>query len=717
MLGIRVLGRCEISLVPGATSGRLGPKLQGLLAFLAMSRGVVVPRCRLAGLLWSERDEQRARHSLCQALTALRAALGPTAAMLRVCPDGVRLVREDLDLDADAFENAAGSGERAMLQEACDLYRGPFLQGLEIREPDFEEWQLGERYRLAEVAVDAFARLLDLQIAAGETEAAVATARRLVAITPLDEPAHARLIQLYSSLGRRGLAEAQYLRCADLLRRELDQAPGQELRAALAAARRRPPAEPVRIMPGADPARTPERAQDANERAGMAWLLAGTAAAMLLPLAAVWTFQGDSIGDPREPLAYQASPWELPAEPSIAVLPFQNLSRDAEKAPFAAGIANDIITDLSKFSTLFVSASTASSRVAADGAKVQDVARALGVRYVLDGSVQWFDGSLAIAANLTEATTGRQVWGERYERPTANLLAVQKEIAQTITAQLGSGWGELQRAELKRIARIPTADLQAYDLYLRGMAYTIRKSKQGNALARQMFEKAIAADPAHARAMAECSLTYINDIFNEWTDDPEQWLLKAEALARGAIEIDASEPWGFVTLGLVYQSKGESARALPLFEKAHALNPNDFYVKEALGYALTYAGSAEEGIRILEQAERLELDTQEHPWILGGAYFFARRYEDALAAFNRTTDREHSPTYWSYKAATHVQLGQLDEARAAVAVALTLDPGLTLQGEHKRRLALGLAPAYAEQLTEALRKAGLPERTPMQLAR
>jgi adenylate cyclase len=714
MLRIRLLGGFALSLAEGSTSGRLGPKPQCLLAFLAMSRGVAVSRGRLAGLLWGERDEELARHSLSQALTTLRPVLGPDVAVLQACPDGVRLAREGFELDVDAFESAARGWQQATLQEACDLYRGEFLEGVEIREPDFEEWVLSERYRLGELAADAFARLLDLQIAAGDADAAIATARRLVAIAPLDELAHARLIELYGMLGRRGLAEAHYARCSELLRRELDRAPGEELRSALAEARRRPPGTAVRSAVGGNAERAFDRPQNAKRRTRIAWVTAGAVGATLLAFAVFWTFGGSPTGDASTTGSYQAAPWDLPAEPSIAVLPFENLSGDQGKAYFADGITNDIITDLSKFSTLFVSSANSSSRYRGEAANAQDVARALGVRYVLEGSVQSTDGRVWINANLIDATTGRHVWAERYERPSENLFAVQKEITQTIAAVLGSGWGELQRAELDRIARIPTEDLEAYDLYLRGMAYNIRKTKQDNALARQMFEKAIQADPNYARAMAESSLTYLNDIFNEWTDHRAEWLQRAETLSRRTIEIDASEPWGFVTLGLVHQLKGQNDRALPLFERAHALNPNDYYVKEALGYAITYSGSADEGVELLEQSERLNPHhTEEHPRVLGGAYFFAHRYQDALAAINRITNREGSPAYWLYKAATHAELGQLDEAGAAVAEALKLDAELTLEGEHERRLALGLAPAYAEHLTEALRKAGLPQRAPL----
>jgi adenylate cyclase len=208
--------------------------------------------------------------------------------------------------------------------------------------------------------------------------------------------------------------------------------------------------------------------------------------------------------------------------------------------------------------------------------------------------------------------------------------------------------------------------------------------------------------------MAVCSLTYLTDVVNGWMDHREQWLQMAEALSRRAIEIDQFEPWGFVTLGLIYQLKTQNDQALPLLEKAHALNPNDYYATDALAYAMTYAGSAERGVELLEKSQRLNpYRAEEHARVLAAAYLFARRYRDALATINRITNREGTPTYWLYKAAIHARLRQLDQARAAITEALELDPDLTLEGEHQRRLALGLAPAYAEQLTEALRMAGL----------
>jgi TolB-like protein/DNA-binding SARP family transcriptional activator len=393
-----------------------------------MSRGVAVPRGRLAGLLWGEHAEEPARHSLSQALTTLRSTLGPAATLLQACPEGVRLAREGLELDVDAFESAARSRQQATLQEACRLYRGAFLEGVEIHEAGFEEWQLTERYRLGELAADAMARLLDLQIAAGEADAAIATARRLVAIAPLDELAHARLIQLYGALGRRGLAEAHYARCADLLRRELDQAPSDELRAALAAARRRPPGTAVR-----------------NEQ------IAGTT----------------RLPPPTD-------------KPSVAVLAFDNLSGDPDEDYFSHGIAEDLITDLSKISGLFVIARNSAFVYRGRAVRVQDVSRDLGARYIVQGSVRKRGSRVRITIQLSDGITGGHVWAERYDRELTDIFAVQDDVTRHIVAALQV---KLRCDERGRARGRGTDHIEAYELFLRGRELLQRRTRDDIALA------------------------------------------------------------------------------------------------------------------------------------------------------------------------------------------------------------------------------------------
>ena len=413
---------------------------------------------------------------------------------------------------------------------------------------------------------------------------------------------------------------------------------------------------------------------------------------------------------PVEAVSGQAEPLPLPAKPSIAVLPFANLSDDTAQDYFVDGITNDIITDLSKFSTLFVIAANSTFRYKGQAVKMQDVARDLGVRYVLEGSVQRAAHVLRVNVQLIDATTGRHLWAERYDRPAGDLFAVQQEMTRQIAGLIASErGGPIGKAELERIVRRPTQNLSAYEYFLRGVGHRNLETKEDTQLAREMFEKASQIDPRYARAIANLSLTYQDDIWGDWTASREQSLARSEELARRAIEIDPSEPLGYMVLGIAYQLRGKADQAISLIEKAQALNRNDVHIKHGLAATLTYAGFPERAIALLEEAQRLD---PYYPEVIlrdvGQAQFFARRYRDALATFSGIT-RRHRTSYWLYVAASHAQLDHLDEARSAIEEALKLNPDLTLEHEISRRVENGLGPRNAEHLREALRKAGLPD--------
>ena len=451
------------------------------------------------------------------------------------------------------------------------------------------------------------------------------------------------------------------------------------------------------------------------KRAGTrAWRLGALAAAAAIAVvvgAGVWVLGPGQLASLLEPSTSPYGPWEVPAEPSIAVLPFANLTNHPGEEYFVDGITSDIITDLSRFSTLFVIAANSTFHYKGQAVKVREVARELGVRYVLEGSVQRIGGTIRINAQLIDAISGHHVWAEHYDRPAQDLFAVQKQITQNIVGTIGSESGGLMQAELERIAHSSTDNLTAYDFYLRGVAYDLRRTKEDNLLARRMFEQAVRADPSYARAVAALGDSYLQDIWGDWAESREQALLRAEEFAQQAIEVDSSEPWGYAVLGFAYQLRARNDQAIPLIEKAHALNPNDYHITYSLGYAHAYAGSPERGIDLIEEAHRLN---PEHPEDslrnLAQAYFFAHRYQDAIATLSKIAQR-HRTSYWLYLAASHAQLDQIEQARAAIGEALKLDPALTLAAEIKRREDNGLARANADHLREALRKAGLPEQS------
>jgi adenylate cyclase len=228
-----------------------------------------------------------------------------------------------------------------------------------------------------------------------------------------------------------------------------------------------------------------------------------------------------------------------------------------------------------------------------------------------------------------------------------------------------------------------------------------------------MFEQAVRLDPNYAKAIANLGMTYLDDIWGDWTEARDQYLRQAEELARRATEVDPFEPLGYVVLGLTYFLESRYDQAVSLLDKARALNPNDDHIIHAQGWVLATSGrSPEMAITLLKEMQ------QRNPYYpeviqrdLALAYLYAHRYEDGLAALNQVA-RRHRPSYWLYKAANHGQLGQLEEARAAIDEGLRLKPDLNLEHAIERRLKMGLSPENAELLREALRTAGLPERAP-----
>jgi adenylate cyclase len=213
-------------------------------------------------------------------------------------------------------------------------------------------------------------------------------------------------------------------------------------------------------------------------------------------------------------------PLPLPDKPSIVVLPFVNLSEDPKQEYFSDGITEDLTSDLSQLSNLFVIARNSAFIYKGKAVKVQDVSRELGVRYVLEGSVRKADDQVRISAQLIDATTGSHQWAERYDRPLKDIFALQDEIVQKIVANL---WVEVWEAELTRVRRIPTDNLTAYDSLLRGVEAFNRFTKEGNVQARQMYERAITLDPQYAGAYVSLGWTYYLEGVWRWSQDPRPW--------------------------------------------------------------------------------------------------------------------------------------------------------------------------------------------------
>lgn len=356
-----------------------------------------------------------------------------------------------------------------------------------------------------------------------------------------------------------------------------------------------------------------------------------------------------------------------PQKPSIAVLPFANMSEDPSQEYFSDGLTEDLITDLSQVSGLFVIARNSVFAYKGQAVKIEEVGEELGVRYVLEGSVRKMGERVRITAQLIDAKTEGHVWAERYDRDLADIFQVQDEVRKKIVTALSV---ELSTEDKSRMAKKAPANLEAYDYYLRGIELQAGKMKNGMAEARAMFENAVAVEPQYARALAALGHTYLIDwIFGR---NPDAGLLeKAKDYGEKAIAADAGESAGYATLAHVYLWTQEHRKGIAQIRKAISLGPGNAEWLAALGEQLTWAGKPKEGIRYLEQAMRLD---PKYPawylWNLGHAYYLDGGYDKAAEIFQRSLVKD--PHFWpshAYLALCFDAMGEGTRAEAEILAA------------------------------------------------
>jgi TolB-like protein/Flp pilus assembly protein TadD len=393
----------------------------------------------------------------------------------------------------------------------------------------------------------------------------------------------------------------------------------------------------------------------------------------------------------------------LPDKLSLVVLPLDNMSGDPQQDYFSNGITEVLTSDLSRISSLFVIARNTAFTYKGKAINVQEIGKELGVRYVLEGSVQKAGDQVRIVVQLIDTNTGGHLWSQRYDRPLKDIFALQDEIVQRLVSTLRV---EVLEAELARVRHIPTTNLTAYDSLLRGMDYFNRFTKEANAQARQLYEQAIALDPQYALAYTCLGFTHWTDFTFQWSQDPQS-LERAFELAQKAIALDASEPYVHMLLGAVYLRQKRFEEAIAEAKEAITLDPNnaDAYVR--LAENLSVAGRPAEALGFVQQAMRLNL--RHSVWYLfnlGLAYRLTGQYTEATAALEkaRTRNPNFLATHMSL-AFIYSELGREEEARAEVVEVLRINPNFSL--ETWTRSALYKDPADLERMLAALRKAGL----------
>ena len=395
-----------------------------------------------------------------------------------------------------------------------------------------------------------------------------------------------------------------------------------------------------------------------------------------------------------------------PAKPSVAVLPFENMSGDPEQEYFADGIAEDIITSLSKLSQLLVIARNSSFTYKGKAVKVQEIARDLGVRYLIEGSVRKAGNRVRITAQLIDCDTGGHLWAERFDRELTDIFAMQDEVTQEIVSAMAVKLTADQRERLKTKG---TRNMEAYDYFLRGREQQRLQTLEGSARAEALLKRVIHLDPEYAPAYAYLSFTYLTDFVNQWKATGDRSLERAYDFAQRSVEADDTDPYAHLALGHASLWTRQHDKAIAEYERTITLDPNFAAAYAALGLTLHYAGRSQDAIELIERGMRLDPhypDVRLH-W-LAQAYFLLGRYEEAIELLNRRLVRKPDTDISRVLlAASYGHLGRKQEAETAWADALRINPNYSL--EHRAKILPYKDPADFEKIVDGLRKAGLRE--------
>ena len=649
---LTLFGRFDLRLADGGLLDLPGQKDRALLAILAVSSGGAVSRDKLTGLLWSDRGDIQARDSLKHALKHIRQAFGdaiPDRAGegLIVTTDRheVRLAADWISVDVKAFEGLIRKGTPDSLEEANRLVTGEFLDGIIVNDTGFESWLLGERQRLRRLQEQALTKLLAPAL---DTEIRERAALKLLELDPTREAAARVLMQLHVERGE----SAQALRLFEGLRDRLQTDLGVK-----------PERETIDLYE--------------SIRSGV-------------------------MGAAETKRTMRGGQQNLLGKPSIAVLPFTNMSNDPDQQYFSDGITEDIITELSRFHELSVLARNASFRFRDQSVDVKAVGRELNAQYIVEGSIRKLGSRIRITVQLIDAQSSNHLWAERYDRDQQEMFVVQDDIVRSL---VGTLVGRLEAVGAERSRRKPPASMLAYDYLLRANAQPIG-DVAAEAEARRWLEKAIELDPSYGDAQG--LLAYL--LSQEWFRDiggTDAVIDRALELAKNSVRLDETNSQCQLHLAWIYLNRQDFDLAEHHYRRALELNPNSAVNLTGMGDLLMFMGRPEEAIEWYKRSRIVDPHFNPTWWwrMLGVAHFVAQRYDEAIAAFNRSA----GVPAWAqvYIAASHALAGRLESAQHSAAEALKLSPQFSSKKFAAREPFM--RPKDRERLLEGFGKAGLPE--------
>jgi adenylate cyclase len=400
-----------------------------------------------------------------------------------------------------------------------------------------------------------------------------------------------------------------------------------------------------------------------------------------------------------------------PNKPSIAVLPFTNMSGDGEQQYFSDGITEDIITRLSRFRELTVISRTSSFAFRGQAIPIAEIARKLGVQYVIEGSIRKSGNRVRVTAQLIDAGGDKHIWAEHYDREIEDIFALQDDLVHRITGTLV---GKLESDRQDRAKRQSESELRAYDIYLRAREHFFNWSQQDNKKAARLLEKAIEVEPDYAAALALLSEVYLRDWMNGWSLDPQSDLTSSYRLAARSVELDEQDSRTHTAIGMVHLFRNDPDQAKHHFEAALRLNPSDARVLIYYSRHAVFSGNPQLGIEFIHRAQQLN-PFGKYNWYLGVATFAAQRYEEAVELLRNV--RDPSQIVVALLAGSLAELDRVDEANAAckrffeLAAETPMMKALKDTADWRDYFAarwLFRDKADLEHLFHALRKGGLP---------